>query len=136
MTLQLQALLGIALFIAVVLPMSSNWRRINWKLVVIAVLLQFVICLLLLKAPIVKEGLLYLNGLKALSPTAASALARHRGDLYLEGLATLPDDVAQELAKHGEGWLYLNGLTSLSPEAAEALRSKPNVRVPERFVVG
>jgi hypothetical protein len=44
--------------------------------------------------------------------------------------------VAQELAKHGEGWLYLNGLTSLSPEAAEALRSKPNVRVPERFVVG
>ena len=44
MTLQLQALLGIALFIAVVLPMSSNWRRINWKLVVIAVLLQFVMC--------------------------------------------------------------------------------------------
>jgi hypothetical protein len=63
-------------------------------------------------------------------------LARHRGDLYLEGLATLPDAVAQELTKHGEGWLYLNGLTSLSPEAAEALRSKPNVRVPERFVVG
>ena len=61
MTLYLQALLGIAVFIALVLPMSRNIRRINWKLVGIAVVLQFVICLLLLKAPFVKEGLLYLN---------------------------------------------------------------------------
>ena len=61
MTLYLQALLGIAVFIALVLPMSSNRRLINWKLVAIAVALQFVICLLLLKAPVVKEGLLYLN---------------------------------------------------------------------------
>ena len=61
MTLYLQALLGIAVFIALVLPMSRNIRRINWKLVCIAVVLQFVICLLLLKAPFVKEGLLYLN---------------------------------------------------------------------------
>ena len=61
MTLYLQALLGIVVFIALVLPMSRNIRRINWKLVGIAVVLQFVICLLLLKAPFVKEGLLYLN---------------------------------------------------------------------------
>ncbi len=61
MTLYLQALLGIAVFIALVLPMSRNIRRINWKLVGIAVVLQFVICLLLLKAPLVKDGLLYLN---------------------------------------------------------------------------
>jgi CNT family concentrative nucleoside transporter len=61
MTLYLQALLGIAVFIALVIPMSSNRRKINWKLVGIAVVLQFVICLLLLKAPIVKDGLLYLN---------------------------------------------------------------------------
>ncbi|MFO0226973.1 MAG: Na+ dependent nucleoside transporter N-terminal domain-containing protein [Gammaproteobacteria bacterium] len=61
MTLYLQALLGIAVFIALVLPMSRNRRRINWKLVGIAVVLQFVICLLLLKAPVVKEGLLYMN---------------------------------------------------------------------------
>jgi CNT family concentrative nucleoside transporter len=61
MTLYLQALLGIAVFIALVLPMSSNRRRINWKLVAIAVALQFIICLLLLKAPVVKDGLLYLN---------------------------------------------------------------------------
>ena len=61
MTLYLQALLGIAVFIAIVLPMSSNRRSINWKLVAIALALQFLICILLLKAPVVKEGLLYLN---------------------------------------------------------------------------
>jgi len=60
-TLYLQALLGIAVFIALVLPMSSDRQRINWKLVTVAVVLQFVICALLLKAPVVKEGLLYLN---------------------------------------------------------------------------
>jgi CNT family concentrative nucleoside transporter len=61
MTLYAQALLGIAVFIALVLPMSRNRKRVNWKLVGIAVALQFVICLLLLKAPVVKEGLLYMN---------------------------------------------------------------------------
>lgn len=61
MTLYLQALLGILVFIVLVLPMSSNRTRINWKLVGVAVALQFVICALLLKAPIIKEGLLYLN---------------------------------------------------------------------------
>jgi CNT family concentrative nucleoside transporter len=61
MTLYLQALLGILVFIVLVLPMSSNRKRINWKLVGVAVALQFVICALLLKAPIIKEGLLYLN---------------------------------------------------------------------------
>jgi CNT family concentrative nucleoside transporter len=61
MTLYLQALLGIAVFIALVLPMSSNRKAINWKLVSIALVLQFVICALLLKAPVIKEGLLYLN---------------------------------------------------------------------------
>ncbi|MFZ9709395.1 MAG: NupC/NupG family nucleoside CNT transporter [Steroidobacteraceae bacterium] len=60
-TLYLQALLGILVFIAIVLPMSSNWRRVNWKLVTGAVVLQFVICALLLKAPVIKDGLLYLN---------------------------------------------------------------------------
>ncbi|MGA1384606.1 MAG: Na+ dependent nucleoside transporter N-terminal domain-containing protein, partial [Steroidobacteraceae bacterium] len=55
MTLYFQALLGIAVFIALVLPMSSNRKAINWKLVGIALVLQFVICALLLKAPIIKE---------------------------------------------------------------------------------
>jgi len=61
MTLYLQALLGIVVFIVIVLPMSSNRRSINWKLVSVALALQFVICVLLLKAPVIKEGLLYLN---------------------------------------------------------------------------
>jgi len=61
MTLYLQALLGIAVFIAFVLPMSSNRKTINWKLVGIALVLQFAICVLLLRAPVIKEGLLYLN---------------------------------------------------------------------------
>jgi CNT family concentrative nucleoside transporter len=61
MMLYLQALLGIVVFIGIVLPMSSNRQRINWKLVGIAVVLQFVICALLLKAPVIKDGLLYLN---------------------------------------------------------------------------
>jgi len=61
MTLYFQALLGIAVFIALVLPMSSNRKAINWKLVSVALVLQFVICALLLKAPVIKEGLLYLN---------------------------------------------------------------------------
>ena len=57
----LQALLGIVVFIVLVLPMSSNRRAINWKLVGIAIALQFVICVLLLKAPVINDGLLYLN---------------------------------------------------------------------------
>ena len=61
MMLYLQALLGIVVFIALVLPMSSNRRRINWTLVGIAVALQFLICVLLLKAPLIHEGLLQLN---------------------------------------------------------------------------
>ena len=33
------------------MPFSSNWRRINWKLVGFAIALQFIICALLLKVP-------------------------------------------------------------------------------------
>jgi CNT family concentrative nucleoside transporter len=59
--LVLQALLGIVVFVALAMPLSRNWRRIDWKLVSIAIALQFAICLLLLKAPLVKEWLLYAN---------------------------------------------------------------------------
>jgi CNT family concentrative nucleoside transporter len=60
-TLVLQALLGIAVFIAIALPFSSNLRRINWKLVAIAIALQFAICALLLKVPVISAGLSYVN---------------------------------------------------------------------------
>jgi CNT family concentrative nucleoside transporter len=56
-----QALLGILAFVALAMPFSSNWRRINWKLVAFAVALQFIICALLLKAPGIREGLQYVN---------------------------------------------------------------------------
>jgi concentrative nucleoside transporter, CNT family len=56
-----QALLGILVFTLIAMPLSSNWRRISWKLVAIAVALQFAICALLLKAPVVKDALLWAN---------------------------------------------------------------------------
>ena len=59
--LVLQALLGILAFIALAMPFSSNFRRINWKLVGFAVALQFIICALLLKAPGIRDGLEYVN---------------------------------------------------------------------------
>src|SRR3954463_6448768 len=59
--LVLQAVLGIVVFVVLALPLSSNWRRINLKLVFFAIVLQFVICALLLKAPGIREGLTYVN---------------------------------------------------------------------------
>lgn len=56
-----QALLGILVFIGLALPFSSNWRRVNWKLVLFAVALQFIICVLLLKAPGIREAVQYVN---------------------------------------------------------------------------
>lgn len=59
--LYLQALAGIAVFTALALPFSANRRAINWKLVGVAIALQFAICILLLKAPVIKEGLAWIN---------------------------------------------------------------------------
>ena len=56
-----QALLGIVVFVLLALPMSSNWRRINLKLVAFAIALQFIICALLLKVPGISDGLQYVN---------------------------------------------------------------------------
>lgn len=61
MNLYLQAVLGIAVFIVLAMPFSSNIRRINWKLVGIAIALQFAICALLLEVPKIREGIGYLN---------------------------------------------------------------------------
>jgi CNT family concentrative nucleoside transporter len=56
-----QALLGIVVFVALALPFSSNVRAVKWRIVALAIALQFVICLLLLKAPGIREGLQYAN---------------------------------------------------------------------------
>ncbi len=59
--LLLQAVAGLAVFVALALPFSSDIRRINWKLVAFAIGLQFIICALLLKAPGIRDALLYVN---------------------------------------------------------------------------
>jgi CNT family concentrative nucleoside transporter len=59
--LVLQALTGIVVFVVLALPFSSNWRRVNLKLVAFAIALQFIICALLLKAPGIRDGLQYVN---------------------------------------------------------------------------
>ena len=70
-----QALLGILAFVGLAMPFSSNWRRINWKLVAFAIALQFIICALLLKAPGIREGLEYVNrAVGALGAATAQAL--------------------------------------------------------------
>ena len=59
--LLVQGLLGIVVFVLLALPFSSNWRRVNLKLVGFAIALQFIICALLLKAPGIRDGLQYVN---------------------------------------------------------------------------
>ena len=66
--LNLQALLGIAVFVALALPFSSNIRAIRWRVVLTAIALQFLICVVLLRVPFIANGLQYLNaGVAALS---------------------------------------------------------------------
>jgi CNT family concentrative nucleoside transporter len=59
--LLVQGLIGIVVFVALAMPFSSNWRRINLKLVTFAIALQFIICALLLKAPGIRDALQYVN---------------------------------------------------------------------------
>ena len=63
-----------------VLPLSKDRRRISWRLVVIAIGLQFLICWLMLRAPFVKEALLQLN-----MAVAALGAATLRGSSFVFG---------------------------------------------------
>lgn len=71
--LYLQAALGLIVFVALAMPFSSNWRRVSWRLVGVAVALQFVICILLLKVPFVSDGLAQVN--RAVSSLAEATRA-------------------------------------------------------------
>jgi len=74
--LDLQALAGLVLFIALALPFSSSIRSIRWRLVAIAVALQFAICFVLLKVPPVATALGYLNhAVSALSTATGQGTA-------------------------------------------------------------
>jgi CNT family concentrative nucleoside transporter len=57
----LQALLGIAVFIALALPFSDHPRQIHWGRVGMAVLLQFAVCAALLRIPVISRSLSVLN---------------------------------------------------------------------------
>ncbi len=75
------------------MPFSSNWRRINWKLVGFAIALQFIICALLLKVPGISDGLQYVNrAVGALGEATRKGTSFVFG--YLGGGAT-PFDVTQ-----------------------------------------
>ena len=78
--LDLQALLGIAAFIALALPFSSGVRHIRWRVVAIAVLLQFVICWVLLRVPVVADALGLLN-----HAVAALSEATRAGSAFVFG---------------------------------------------------
>jgi CNT family concentrative nucleoside transporter len=80
MMLVLQAVLGIAAFVAIAMLFSSNWRRISWKLVAFAIALQFIICLLLLKAPGIREALQYVN-----NAVGALGAATRQGTTFVYG---------------------------------------------------
>ena len=73
LVLGLQALLGIAVFIALALPFSTSIRRISWRVVLVAVALQFAICFVLLRVPVVSDALGYLNKAVAAISTATQA---------------------------------------------------------------
>ena len=63
LSLDLQAFAGIAVFITLALPLSSSIRSISWPRVLLAVLLQFAICVLLLRVPLFADALSQVNGL-------------------------------------------------------------------------
>lgn len=79
-TLYGQAALGIAVFVALALPFSSNRRAISWRLVGIAIVLQFVICALLLKVPAISGVFGYLT--RAVNALSAATL---QGTTFLFG---------------------------------------------------
>jgi concentrative nucleoside transporter, CNT family len=78
--LSLQALLGIAVFVALALPFSSSVRSIRWRIVAIAVALQFVICFVLLRVPFIADALQYLN-----KAVAAISQATQAGTSFVFG---------------------------------------------------
>jgi len=71
-TLYAQATLGLAVFVALALPFSRAPRSVDWKLVGASILLQFGICFLLLKVPLISAGFAYLT--RAVNALSAATL--------------------------------------------------------------
>jgi CNT family concentrative nucleoside transporter len=72
----LQALLGIVVFIGLAVPFSDDYRRIRWRRVAMAVFLQFAVCAALLRIPVIIRGLSVLNqGVAALGDATREGTA-------------------------------------------------------------
>jgi concentrative nucleoside transporter, CNT family len=64
----LQGVAGIALFVLIAVAMSQNKRHINWRLVISAIVMQFVICVAFIHLDFLQSALASLNeGVQALS---------------------------------------------------------------------
>ena len=69
--------------------------------------------------------MLYLDGLGAIGPAVAAALARHAGTLLsFARIATLSDEEAAALSGYA-GVLSLTGLTTLSEATARIFAARP-----------
>lgn len=80
LVLDLQALLGLAVFVALALPFSESPRAIRWRLVAIAIALEFAVCIVLLRVPPVAAALAYLN-----HAVAALSAATLKGTAFVFG---------------------------------------------------
>jgi CNT family concentrative nucleoside transporter len=78
--LDLQAGAGVFVFIALALPFSSRIASIRWRLVAVAVALQFAICFVLLRVPVIARALAVLNG-----GVAALSAATRQGTAFVFG---------------------------------------------------
>lgn len=78
--LDLQALGGIAAFVALALPLSSGVRHIRWRVVGAAIGLQFAICFVLLRVPPIAAALQSLNHV-----VAALSAATRSGTSFVFG---------------------------------------------------
>jgi hypothetical protein len=73
------------------------------------------------------KGIIWLDGLTAISDTAAEYLSKHRGMISLDSLTSLSDKAAEHLSKHKD-YIALNSLTTISNTVAEHL-SKHNENI-------
>ena len=61
--LQLQSVLGLAVFTGIAWLLSENRRLFSWRLLAAGIGLQLILALLLLKVPYIRAALFSLNGL-------------------------------------------------------------------------
>ena len=71
--LALQAVLGIAVMTALAWAVGEDRRRLPWYTLIAGIALQFILALVLLKIPMVREGLAYLNHAVAALQAATGA---------------------------------------------------------------